>query len=67
VRLAWNPEFNREVEAYDLRYTCVDCGHFSEARQVCAHGWPRTDHLQPHTASEQPDPEVVFCKEFELR
>jgi len=67
VRLAWNAKFSREAEQFDLRYCCPDCGQFDAVARVCAHGWPMTDHRQPHAGAEQADREVVFCKEFELR
>jgi hypothetical protein len=67
VRLQWNPTFGREARELDLRYTCVDCGHFDPRRQQCVHGWPLVDHRRPHAGAAEADREVVFCKEFELR
>ncbi len=66
MRLTWNATFGQEVEAFDLRYCCEDCGLFDTVVQRCAHGWPLADHRLPR-GPDQAQREVVFCKEFELR
>ena len=48
-----------EMERFDLRWSCDDCGHFVEGR--CAHGWPGGERARSLREGES----VVFCKEFE--
>ncbi len=66
MRLQWNPNFTRQAEQFDLRYSCEDCGYFDAGHQTCAHKWPTKDHRLPHAGAEEADRKVVFCKEFEL-
>jgi hypothetical protein len=59
--------FLREVERFDLRFTCRDCFHFAADGSRCAHEWPNAEHLDPPS---DPLPgvtvDLLFCKEFEL-
>lgn len=48
-----------EMQAYDLRFTCEDCAHFTG--RSCAHGWPGGERRRALTEGEH----IEFCKEFE--
>jgi hypothetical protein len=57
---AYQDTLEREILAFELRYTCDDCAHFDPEKSRCAHGYPTEPHRRTAEA------EVVFCKEFEL-
>ena len=52
----------REVERFDLRYTCESCAHFDETTRGCAEGYPNGPHLRETSSAET----LEFCKSFEL-
>ncbi len=57
--------FDEERQRFALRHCCEDCGLFNVARSACAHEWPTQEHRR--SDYEQPTPDILFCKEFELR
>jgi hypothetical protein len=64
MRARVDVRFLNEMSEFALRFTCGDCLHFLADEGRCAHEWPNHDHRAPPGAGE---PEVVFCKEFEVR
>lgn len=56
--------FRREREKYRLRFNCEDCALFDPRTERCAHGYP----VHKHRAAryEDPDANLLFCKEFDL-
>lgn len=65
MRVARNHIFDEERQRFALRHCCEDCGLFNVARSACAHEWPTQEHRR--SDYEQPTPDILFCKEFELR
>jgi hypothetical protein len=57
-------QFRREREQYALRFNCEDCAMFEPANGSCAHGYPTERHRKARY--EDPDANVLFCKEFDL-
>jgi hypothetical protein len=62
VRLPADRQFLREVEHFDLHFTCESCLFFVASEKVCGNGWPTDEHRRVPEAGEL----VVFCKEFEV-
>jgi hypothetical protein len=62
VRQVLLPRFREERAAFALRYTCEQCTYFDPASERCTHGYPNGEHRDG--CADQP--ELVFCKEFEL-
>ena len=50
-----------EAERFILRFTCDACAHFDHARARCGNGYPPG----PREGALD-EPELAFCKEFEL-
>lgn len=70
MRLPSDPGFTTERAAFALRHTCEDCAFFDEHAQSCAHEWPTTTHRRAYYEAPPdaaPAPDIVLCKEFELR
>ncbi len=59
MKVPANARFRRELEVFDLRFTCDDCAMFDPDREACAHEYPTEEHRDATRV-------VVFCKEFEL-
>lgn len=55
-----------DMKRFKLRFTCPFCLNFLGDKGCCAHEWPTEDH-RASTVGAPDRPEVVFCKEFELR
>jgi hypothetical protein len=64
MRVPRTERFDDERDRYGLRFCCEDCGHFDAARERCRHDWPTDAHRRARYDEAQP--EIVFCKEFEL-
>ena len=65
MRVLYDARFEREIEAFSLKFTCEDCIHLNRERDRCAHEYPSEMHRRAafaHGAS----PTGMFCKEFEL-
>lgn len=66
MRLPMTPAFRDERDRLDLRFCCEDCAYFDAAVDRCAHDWPEAQHRQAYY--DDPNcPDIVFCKEFELK
>jgi hypothetical protein len=62
------PPFDEQATRFALRFTCDDCGYFDPASERCRHDWPNALHRRArYERPPEPDDEVVFCKEFEVR
>jgi hypothetical protein len=64
MRLPFDPRFQDERARFHLVHCCEDCAYFEPATGGCRHFWPNDHHRAAYY--EEPVPEVVFCKEFEL-
>lgn len=69
MRIRVDEQFGRDLDEYQLRFTCADCLHHVKAADACAHEWPDGEHRSPpsRTIAADGSTVVVFCKEFELR
>jgi hypothetical protein len=56
-------QLRREAREYHLRFTCEQCLHFDDQREVCSHGYPTKPH---HSIRLDEVTELLFCKEFDL-
>jgi hypothetical protein len=65
MKVASYPGFREERRRFALRFTCEDCAQFDPEREQCAHGFPTDEHRLAHY--EQPDADIVFCKDFDLK
>jgi len=61
-----NHRFSVEVEAFGLRYRCVDCAHVLPERQTCSLGYPNGWLTQKDQCARDAVGRFVFCKDFEL-
>jgi hypothetical protein len=57
--------FRDQRARYTLRFTCEHCSYFEPHAQRCSHGYPNQAHREAHY--EEPDVELIFCKDFELK
>ncbi len=64
MRVVRDKAFERERIDFALRHCCEDCGMFISGRELCAHEWPTEEHRTQDY--QQPTPDILFCKEFEL-
>lgn len=64
MRLPQYPEFGRDRERFELRFTCEHCALFDPDRGSCAHGFPTEEHRLAHY--QRRDVPIVFCKDFDL-
>ena len=64
MKIPAQPCFREQRARFALRFTCEHCALWDEQRDLCAHGFPTAEHRDRHY--EQPDAEIVFCKDFEL-
>jgi hypothetical protein len=65
VRLAPG-RFDAERRRFALAFTCEGCAHFDPDAERCASGYPTEDHRLARY-DRDPEAEVVFCKDFDLR
>lgn len=56
--------FREEAERFRLRWHCEDCALFDPEGERCSHGYPSERHRAARY--EDPDAELLFCKEFTL-
>jgi len=68
--LPQDERFRDERNRFRLRFTCEECVHFVEPDSElptgrCNHGFPCHRHLT--SRYDDPEADLLFCKEFELR
>jgi hypothetical protein len=66
VRLPRTAAFDEESARFQLRFCCEDCGHFDARFDRCAHEWPSEAHRRAAADPGNQEPQLDFCKEFEL-
>ena len=64
MKIEQDERFREQRERFHLRFTCEHCALFDERKEICAHGYPTTEHRDAHYLD--PNARVVFCKHFEL-
>jgi hypothetical protein len=64
VRIPQDGRFREERARFSLRFCCEDCALFDPERVECAHGYPVEEHRRARY--EDPDAEIVFCKDWDL-
>jgi hypothetical protein len=64
VKIEQDAVFRDQRGRYHLRFNCEHCALFDDERELCAHGYPTTEHRAAHYAD--PNARIVFCKHFEL-
>jgi hypothetical protein len=66
VKLPASADFTAQRALHVLRFTCEHCTYFAaEDGERCTHGYPNQQHRLARY--EDPQAELVFCKDFELR
>lgn len=65
-RLQLNEQFKQDAEAWDLRYRCCDCIHFSPEAKACSLKYPNHMLMDPEVMALYHDNQFVFCKDFEM-
>jgi len=57
------PQFVAESRQFALQFTCEHCAYFEPSTRTCSEGYPNHEHLDARLV----EPEVLFCKLFELK
>ncbi len=63
MRIAQDARFRRERAQYDLRFCCEACAVFDPDAARCAYGFPVEEHRLGRL--EDPEADVVFCKDYD--
>lgn len=63
MRIAQDARFREERALHVLRFTCEHCAMFDPVEPACAHGYPTAEHRAAHY--DDPEAQLVFCKEWE--
>lgn len=67
MKVVQDERFREEAARFSLRWNCEDCARFRDdaVNPRCAHGLPVERHRR--SRYEDPNADVFFCKEFDLR
>ncbi len=57
------PQLLAQSQQFSLRFACQDCAYFEADSRTCSEGYPNHEHLDARLV----EPEVLFCKLFELK
>jgi acetone carboxylase gamma subunit len=60
---AVDEQLRQESRRFRLAFTCPDCAHLDPDNERCSLGFPIAPHHSPDLDQQ---PEVTFCKAFEL-
>ena len=63
MEVVQDERFRKERERFALRWNCEDCALYDPERG-CAHGFPTQRHRR--SRYEDPEANLLFCKDFEL-
>ncbi len=66
MEVAYTPHFERQCQQYRFCFTCDDCAHFDDHRDVCLHGFPNQMHRRALYQGTPPPKTILFCKDFDL-
>ena len=65
MRIPQDERFRREREQFRLCFCCEDCALFDPSAERCVHGYPCWQHREARY--RDPEADLLFCKDFELR
>ncbi|HXS19027.1 MAG TPA: hypothetical protein VN764_17635 [Polyangiaceae bacterium] len=57
------PQLLQESEQFCLQFACQHCAYFEPKSRSCSEEYPNHEHLDARLI----EPEVLFCKLFELK
>lgn len=66
MKLENSPDFQEQYRKLHFMCTCEECIHFKGDTKKCSLYWPNNDHRE-ETVSKISTPEIIFCKDFEMR